>query len=245
MRYWQEYNRRKEEGGNVGPFQRQEEGFGVMPVAAVMDMETIYSDFQTNTVNRKVVRMDLKATAFWFSGSTFFPLGKSGPKSAYGITWMVTGSLFGFKSDAIADGSGGYSKFDIQTMQMGIPLGLEYKSGCDAVLNKSLRSCYSIGAGVNPLMNISTIGLEAGGAMLSARPYVKAEFGFFAGLCFKLRGMYTIGKLKYVDIQDAPGMLGRSSDLTSVVVKDRTPGTFAISLVIMGLSFDWEDSRIY
>lgn len=168
----------------------------------------------------------------------YFPLMHLGEKSKLALSfsfmynaYIWEGNFFNYSmlSDTLTDDNfihGG-------TIEYGLPIGFDYKWGSDAIFSKSERLCYSFGAGVYPTMNL-TIYRDAGGLKLNARPYIRAEAGFFAGICFKLRVTYMAGKLDYIsNTINQPGNFEEA--------KFTSTGTTMFSLVLMPMS--WKFSK--
>lgn len=117
------------------------------------------------------------------------------------------------------------------TIRMGLPVGVDYKFGCDAVSDKSKRLCTSFGAGLYPSISLTTFRDESNGNFRML-PYLKGEVGVFGGICIKLRGTLTFGNINYIDYAYASDNYNSSTSL-----KGRS--TFTLSLVFMPLSYKW------
>ncbi len=117
------------------------------------------------------------------------------------------------------------------TVSIAMPIGISYKYGCDAAADKSKRFCASVGAGINPTLAGTVFRDQANGnfRMLS---YLKGEVGIFAGICMKLRGTLSFGKLDYIDYSN--NFEGQRSE-TSLKGKS----AFTLSLIFMPMSFKW------
>ncbi len=119
------------------------------------------------------------------------------------------------------------------TIEMGLPVGLDYKWGCDAMRSKTERLCYALGAGAYPSMDL-TVYQDQGGFKFGVRPYLRAEAGIFAGICFKLRATYIFGNINYItDGHDQPGNFEE--------ISFSSKGTTVLSLIVMPMS--WKFSK--
>lgn len=131
------------------------------------------------------------------------------------------------------------------TLQFGLPFGIEYKVGTDAIKSMRSRTGASFGAGFMPLLNGTTVTTitandEHGvGYNFGFNPYAKAEVAVFAGICIKLRAMFSYGKLKYMSetsnmgkYSDGPMSITGSTNLT-------------ISLILMPVSPWWTEHSWY
>ena len=124
------------------------------------------------------------------------------------------------------------SAYETATVRMGLPIGIDYKLGCDAVGDRSKRLTGSFGAGVFPEMLLTSY-LDQGKSSFKVQPYIKGEVGIFLGICMKLRGTYTMGKVNYVDYSSDKGYWN-----TNAILKGKS--SFTISLVLMPASLKWK-----
>jgi hypothetical protein len=136
------------------------------------------------------------------------------------------------------DGQGTYTispSVTSGTIKMGLPIGVDYKFGCDAVSDKSRKLCGTFGAGVYPslLMTAFKDDAEMG---FRTQPYLKGEIGIMAGICVKLRGTFTFGKLKYIDYSSDYDNYKSSTSLTG-------KSSLTLSLIFMPMSFKWKKNE--
>jgi hypothetical protein len=115
------------------------------------------------------------------------------------------------------------------TIEEALPIGIDYKYGCDAIMNKGEKLCASFGAGIFPSMD-ATIYHGTNDLKFHARPYLKAEAGLFAGICMKLRLTYIMGNVAYFDYgKDDPGNVEHGTF--------KSTGTAVLSLILMPMSW--------
>jgi hypothetical protein len=166
---------------------------------------------------------------------TYFPIAKMGEQGRLAISTS-------FLYNAIMWEKGGFSvesnsqtgttSTGSGTIEMALPVGVEYKYGCDGLQDKSKRFCYSVGMGVYPSMMLTTYhGTNDGKTRML--PYLKGEAGIFAGICFKVRAIYTFGNLKYIDYTETSGNMQSITSLTG-------KSSLTLSLVLMPMSWKWE-----
>jgi len=122
----------------------------------------------------------------------------------------------------------------------GAPVSLEFKSGFDANCDKFYKTTSSFGLGIMPYMalpaEVSTT------AEYSIVPFVKAEFGFFAGVGFKFRAMYLLNSVTYANFNDEySGNETLQKDLKSSLLLKTKP-EFSISLIVLPGSYKWENT---
>ena len=177
-------------------------------------------------------------TGFGISVGYYRPVVKIGEKSCLAVSgtfmynaYLWDGNTFSYSSNSR---TGTVESVGSGTIEMALPVGLDYKVGCDAIYDKVTRFCGSVGAGVYPSMG-ATVYKNDGSFGFHARPYVRGEVGIFAGICFKLRVTHVLGGINYIDYSNSgPGFE------TSTVFKSK--GTTAFSLVLMPWSWKWGKS---
>jgi len=128
------------------------------------------------------------------------------------------------------------------TMQICLPIGVDYKVGNDAILSKRLAFGASMGVGVIPQFNMT--GLEGVATYDKSyewgfTPYAKFDWSIFAGLCWKLRFMYTLGKVNILDIN------GKVNPINDGTFTLSTNNAFSASLIVMPFSGKWRESQWY
>jgi len=133
-------------------------------------------------------------------------------------------------------------KLNSNTMQISLPIGIDWKVGCDAIGSKRLMFGAALGAGVQPHINMTTLD-PADGISTNYRfgfiPYVKAEGTFYAGMAIKVRAMYSMGNVQLIDTKtavagytDGPFRLTNNSNLM-------------LSFIIQPFSRRWKESAWY
>jgi hypothetical protein len=134
--------------------------------------------------------------------------------------------------------------------QVALPLGVEYKIGCDAaVLTKRLNLCATFGGGVIPQMwmtNLTTVSTYDNQFSFGVAPYVKAEAGFFAGICWKLRLMYSYSRINLFDANKSiPSLTSNQYPATDGPFGFATTSNFMVSLILMPFSAKWPETQWY
>ena len=178
---------------------------------------------------------EMKTNAAWgFTAGTFIPIKRMGGASSLnlGIDYMY--NMMTWKSTLSTQF--GDLLFDGATVQMALPIGLDFKFGADALQVKTYRFCGTLGAGAYPSYALSTVT----GSPISIdpvfafAPYVKAEVGIYAGICMKVRALYAIGDLEYMSAKE-------TADNSSPTTKLTGKSNLAISLLIMPFSYKWQE----
>ncbi|RYE25396.1 MAG: hypothetical protein EOP51_04205 [Sphingobacteriales bacterium] len=128
------------------------------------------------------------------------------------------------------------------TNQIGMQLGLDAKFGCDAITDKGYRFCASFGTGATPMAAMTTYDGDDQ-TVLRVRPYVRGEVGIYAGMCFKVRAMYSFGRYPYLDVDKTePGTSLAAFD-NNVTLTGKS--SFTVSLLIMPFAGTWSDDKWY
>ena len=118
-------------------------------------------------------------------------------------------------------------------VQLGIPVTLDYKWGCDVDFDPEQKSCFAIGVGGMPMYSMSLSNLEPAGSSFRIAPYAYASFGFYMRGCWKLRLSYLPGK--YTVSKDALENVGGTINTLNI------QGSNIITLGISHMSYskDW------
>jgi hypothetical protein len=177
------------------------------------------------------------SAAFGVTAGTYIPLKRLGRASslALGIDYMY--NMMTWKSKI--PGFGGEIDFSGATAQMALPIGLDFKFGADALTVKNHRFCATLGAGAFPSYAVTVLDNSAGLTIdpaFSVAPYVKAEVGIFAGICMKVRAIYTIGNVTYMDYKVTESGANYSTKFSGT-------SNLAVSLLIMPFSFKWQNEE--
>jgi hypothetical protein len=128
------------------------------------------------------------------------------------------------------------------TICVALPIGIDWKIGNDAILTKRLPFGTSLGAGLTPQVDITSLESVSNvdsKMSFGCTPYVKAELSIFAGLDVKLRAVYTIGNITLIDVNKAiPGT-------TDGPFKISSTGNVLLSLIFMPFSGGWHEWAWY
>lgn len=117
---------------------------------------------------------------------------------------------------------------------MALPIGLDFKFGCDALTVKNNRFCATLGVGALPTYSVTTLdNIPTLDGQFGVAPYAKVEAGIFAGICMKVRAIYSFGNTTYFDKTDKTTF---SSNSTTLVGKSN----LTISLLVMPFSWAWD-----
>jgi hypothetical protein len=190
------------------------------------------------------------SSKFGFSAATgtIIPLKQLGLKSklALGINVIYNGYVWDYPtvSGATLTDSGIHYNYGLgfggATLNAGLALSADFKFGCDAMMDKRIRWAWTGGVGVLPSVSV-TSDFDNADLTFGVQPFVKTEVGIFGGILWKLRLMYAMGNLKYIDSKPALGLFDNSTSTTQLLGK----GNFTVSVIVMPLSFMYKKSAWY
>jgi len=128
------------------------------------------------------------------------------------------------------------------TLNYGAAISADFKFGVDAMMDKNYRWGWTGGIGVLPSASI-TADFDNADMTYGVQPFVKTELSLRAGIVWKLRLLYAMGSLDYIDAKSKTGFFGfsNSSQNTSLIGK----GNFTVSLTVLPFSFMYKRSEWY
>jgi len=124
------------------------------------------------------------------------------------------------------------------TMQVALPIGIDYKLGNDAILTKRLLFGTALGAGIMPQFTMTTLPDISGFTAqygYGFTPYAKLDISFFTAFCWKLRFMYSAGNVNLLDVNR------RINTYNDGPFKLSSSGHLMASLIIMPFSGGWKE----
>lgn len=235
-------------GEDVQSWTRYEVGYSLpMATATYTDQVRIVDDYG-HVTTKSVSHSSEAKSAFGTIAGTYFPISNMGDNSILAVSVAAKGNFYVFNSGivyldslGVGGGSGSSYQYDFVSMEVGLPVSMDMKFGCDAVQNKRKRLCFTAGFGMAPTMIITGIPtgvnpdgsteLGAGKAKFIVEPFLKAEVGAMVGICIKVRAMYSFGNIKYYNVSD---------DFESVTLTGKS--NLTLSLILMPFSFAWKNS---
>lgn len=175
---------------------------------------------------------------------TYIPIAEIGKRSVLALTIDFVYNSYKWDYTAITGNirtlPGQQKVVTGNTTQIGAPIGLDYKFGGDAKLDKSRRICASGGFGGSALSTTTEYSGE-GNSSIKVYPYIKGEVGVYAGMCIKFRAMYTFGSFRYVNDRGpaADAQTGYFNSTVSLYGKS----SLALSVIIMPFSPSWQRTK--
>ncbi|XZF16026.1 hypothetical protein ACTHGU_07800 [Chitinophagaceae bacterium MMS25-I14] len=216
--------------------QRLQVGYSFLMGSATYKYDATTFDQSSVTLIDTTATEKIKSKGgFGVTIGTYFPISRLGNKGSLCIAvdgvwnalmWEKGGFSYSSNSETGTTSSGS------GTMQFGLPVGFDYKFGCDGLLDKSKRFCFTVGTGVFPSANLTVFKGQTDNKMM-VLPYIKGEVGVFAGICFKVRAQYSFGNLKYMEYN-------QSDDITTSTMSLKGKSNLAVSLILMPFSWKWE-----
>lgn len=174
---------------------------------------------------------------FGYTIGTSFPLAKLGQQSmmTLGVDYLYNAILWETALPRYGNLGVPTMAFSGTTLQMALPIGLDFKFGGEAYAIKNKRFSATIGAGAYPSYAITSLDYDVDiDPQFSIAPYVKAEIGIFAGICMKLRVVSAFGSFNYMDMTSGdPAIAQTNTVLTG-------SNTTTISLLVMPFSWTWK-----
>jgi hypothetical protein len=128
------------------------------------------------------------------------------------------------------------------TLNYGAAISADFKFGVDAMMDKYYRWGWTGGIGVLPSASL-TADFDNADLTFGVQPFVKTELSLRAGIVWKLRLLYAMGKLDYIDAADKNGFFGFSGSENQTQLTGK--GNFTVSLTVLPFSFTYRKSDWY
>jgi hypothetical protein len=183
-------------------------------------------------------------TGFGGSIGLSMPFKATGHISCWAVSLALMGNIYTWTDLNETLNGSTYTKvtptLSAGTTQIALPIGIEYKVGNDAILTKRLAFGTSLGAGLMPQFNMTTLSSVSGESAhyaFGCTPFVKAEGSFFIGFDLKVRITYSIGDIMLTDINHAI-----ATPMTDGAFRITSNGNLMLSLVIMPFSGGWRET---
>ena len=233
------------------PLQRIELGYGFYN----MNTANFQFDYNKTDINNQLIDTYYVATmkptaAMSASFGLHFPIAMLRNRGVVAVATTFAYNKMDYETDKFYLTSSNYLTYKFATTQMAARLGVDLMEGNHGVLDKSKPTCYTIGLGLAPTqfnMTPSVIGTDGktttGDAVskMKMQPYIKAEIGFMAGLCFKLRATYSFGRADLMRVT-TPSAVPASYPLATTF---QMRSNLELSFIMMPLSPAWRKSRWY
>jgi hypothetical protein len=128
------------------------------------------------------------------------------------------------------------------TANYGAAISADFKFGAEAMMDKQYRWSWTGGVGVMPSASI-TADFDNAAMTFGVQPFVKSEVSIRAGIVWKLRLLYAVGKLDYINAKSKTGLFGfsNSEQTTQLIGK----GNFTVSLTVLPFSWMYKRSMWY
>lgn len=159
-------------------------------------------------------------------------------RSAFSLYTGLMLNIFDFDSDTLQKAMGIQKPYVLRSINGGALIGFDYKYGADALNTAATSVMYSVGAGVYPnVLHSFDYTKEIYDVLtVTARPYLKAELGFYAGIAYKVR-VVLMGKNNYVNKDYT---WETNTDIFSQKRTLRSSGEINVSVIMMPFSYGWK-----
>jgi hypothetical protein len=168
---------------------------------------------------------------------TFFPIALMGDNSAIALNMELMFSYAEFGYDSVVIHPELVYKKRVPYIIAGVPISVDFKTGCDISMSKKRRTMFALGAGVVPCLSTPAAAnrVTQSSPPVALVPFVKLEAGMFAGLAFKVRATaYLKGG---IDVSRTEKNLYFIPDELKVNVQSGYGYHF--SVIIMPFSYGW------
>jgi hypothetical protein len=153
--------------------------------------------------------------------------------TANSATLTDTGIYYDYSNNLLFTGA---------TMNAGLAISADFKFGVDAMMDKTYRWGWTGGIGVMPSANM-TADFDNAQMAIGVQPFVKTELALRAGIVWKLRILYAMGNLTYLDAKSKTGFFGYTN--SEHFTKLTGNGNFTVSLILMPFSWTYKRSDWY
>jgi len=232
------YKKYKEEGRNLIKWWRGEGGAGI--VMSTPATYTQRSQFDGTFYNAPSMDTTIKGTAkpeigIHINSNANHMLARLGTSSILSFSWGFQFDVLRWKIEEFNGTETSTKSSELQYWQVGLPVTIDYKWGCDVDFQPEMKTCFAVGAGAMPLFATALDEGNNGSNFVRVAPYVYASFGVYAWGCWKIRASYMPGKFDI--ISDSKENFG--STINTLNVKGNH--IFTIGISHMSRSYDWKD----
>lgn len=228
-------------------FQRFQIGYSFpMTTATYTEHSLMYNEYSEENIDTTFSRNVKSKGGFGITLGHYFPISKLSDKSSLniGVDFLYNFLVWDAEMVNMEDydyTTGEYNNYgsnyviSAATVHWGLPVGIDYKYGGEATLNRSNRMSLTLGTGFYPSMNLTVFETNAG-AKFKLQPYLKAEVGIFAGINFKVRALYSFGKLDYISYSETDNGDTYSYESSASLI---SKSCLTLSIMVMPGSFKW------
>jgi len=242
LQSYSRFEKRRAEGKNVKSYLSYGINFGL--AFSSVDFSHSYStiDGSGNIVGSNVISRSFDVRGYQFGANVYFRLFDVTPNSTVMFNISPSGYVFHYEMGPIHPVNSNLGEYDY-TLAIGniaLPLTLDYKTGGEALFDKSYRTSFTVGAGLSPVVYGTNFG-DLQKMKLGIRPFVHAEIGVFAAIEWKIRLSYMPGTARVMDLySDDAGMETMPVDSH---IQMNTSSMFSVGIALMPFSFGWKSER--
>jgi len=240
------YNRALEAGRSVVSILRSEVAVGILFTDGTMNYRHIRLEngsIDQGTPQDTSFKLAIKPkSSYQFTSTTSRSIGKSGNNSGLLFSYGIAIQIIDWTQPDFKLYGASYG-YNISSYMVGMPFSIDFKVGSEALLDRSKGSCFSIGAGLQAMLNFTSISNQQAQNNLSALPMFKMEFGIPTKIAaFKVRGTAYPGTFKCLDLVMIPEP-SHYQTYSNINIKGNS--LYVISLVIMPMAGKWGKTAWY
>lgn len=200
-----------------------------------------------NYIGDTTIKRAMSVTGFGGSIGLSLPFKATGHISCWAATiqlgvnmhtWTNLNSTYDISGNVVTT----TTPLTANTMQIHLPIGIDWKVGNDAIESQRLAFGASMGAGLMPQLNMTSLSNVSGaqtGYGFGCTPFVKVDGAFRLGCVFKIRVLYTIGNIPLLyQKTDLPGVTDGPFKIVST-------SNLVLSFIIMPFSGGWRETDWY
>lgn len=231
----------RESGKKMKSYLRYELGYSVSLSNAFFLQDSRYVFPLDNSKRQLLIHKNMPSRGMSANAATHFPIATVSERSIVSIGFGAVANIFSWDLGNVQVDSFFAASSPASGFQIGIPVGLDYKYGGEATLDKADKVSFTFGAGVCPTFYATHIDIgDINQSRFNIQPYLKAELGFFAGIQWKVKAMYLMRSTKVIDISSGDVNLNNSMEYSKTQLT--TGSVFNIGVAIMPFSWDWDKS---
>jgi len=194
---WLKYQQTKMEGGNLRKWWKGEGTIGLAFSGPVNYINENKYDSVENSHGQVDTTIKGKATpllSFHINMNSNHLLMRLSGSSILSISVGTQVDILRWKHEVFSGNTVETISESLVYAQIGVPVTLDYKWGCDVDFDPDQKACFAVGVGGMPLVGTGISGFLRSGGVLRVSPYLYASFGFYAWGCWKIRASYMPGK---------------------------------------------------
>lgn len=211
-----------------------------IPISKATFKHSFVNEVDGMYAGEKVISREIDVKGFGVSGNVYYPLFSLTEKSILAFNVGAIGNILKYDIGEVRTSTTAVYNWSFSSMQIGLPLCIDYKFGGEAIYDKAEKVSFTAGFGISPTVYASSFG-PSSIVKFGVRPYVHAEIGFFAAIEWKVRASCLMNSTQFFRADNENAGL-ESMPYNSRFTMNSKP-VFNIGFAFMPFSWDWENSR--